>query len=500
MTKSNKFGSTFAMSKLVRGVMGFFNSNSSQIEPESGPLDRHQVIEPSAEQIETLLSLFAGRRYPEVVSTAGKLSEQFPRHGFGWKMLGAGLIQSGFSSEALLPLQKATAMLPLDPGPHYNLCSAFRSLGQLDESAASGRRALQIKPDFAEGHNNLAYTLYQLGELDQAEVLYRRALEIKPECIEATWNLSILLLAKGRYSEAWPLHESRYDPRMNDLIVTAPNLPFPQWHGESLIGKSILLWPEQGFGDCIQFIRYAKLLKARGVVRITLFCSPAIRPLLETADGVDEVVTDIAQTASHDYWTFPASLPFYFGTTLDTIPDGFPYLHALPEKIEHWKKRLPAEGIKVGLVWKGNPTHNNDANRSLPGLSTLAPLWRVPEVTFVSLQKWQAEDEAQTAALDQPLIHLGTDIVDFADTAAIVKQLDLVICVDTAIAHLAGAIGIPCWTLLPACGVDWRWLRERSDTPWYPNTTRLFRQTVPGDWTETILEVTEALRHKNIGG
>jgi hypothetical protein len=231
-----------------------------------------------------------------------------------------------------------------------------------------------------------------------------------------------------------------------------------------------------------------------------LLCSPSLKPLLETVACVDAVITDAASIASHDYWSFPLSLPLHFGTTINTIPNALPYLHALPERLEHWHDRLPNKGAKVGLVWKGSALHKNDAYRSLPGLTTLAPLWSVPGVTFVSLQKGQAEDEAVESAADQPLIHLGTDIVDFADTAAIVAQLDLVICVDTAIAHVAGALNKPCWALLPALGTDWRWLLERSDTPWYPGTMRLFRQAKPGDWTETIRDVTKALRHKIISG
>jgi hypothetical protein len=196
----------------------------------------------------------------------------------------------------------------------------------------------------------------------------------------------------------------------------------------------------------------------------------------------------------HDYWTFPLSLPLHFNTTVETIPAALPYLSAPPERLSRWQKCLSMDGLKVGLVWKGSAAHINDANRSLPGLSTLAPLWSVPGVTFVSLQKGQGEDEAATPPTGQPVLHLGSDISDFADTAAIVSQLDLVICIDTAIAHLAGALNKPCWVLLPALGTDWRWLQERSDSPWYPDAMRLFRQTKSGDWTSTIDDVARELR------
>jgi len=483
--------------------MRLFNSDSSPNAPQPPVPEKPEASEPGAQQIETLLSLFAAGRHQEVASIAFALTEQIPQHGFGWKMLGAALTQTGHHRDALLPLQKATALLPADAGPHYNLGTNLRALGRLEESAASCRRALELRPNFVEGQNNLGFTLFELGDLEEAEACYRRALAMNPEYFEATWNLCILLLASGRYSEAWPVHESRCDPKLKELTVEAPVLPFPQWRGESLVGKSLLIWPEQGFGDFIQFIRYAPLLRELGVDRLTVLCSPPLKPLLASAAGVDTIITDPASVAPHDYWTLPMSLPLRFGTTLHNIPDAIPYLHALPQRVEQWSARVPTQGIKVGLVWKGNPIHRNDVNRSLPALSTLAALWSVPDITFVSLQKWQAEEEALEASLTsaaQPLIHLGNDIVDFADTAAIVAQLDLVICVDTAIAHLAGAIGKPCWLLLPALGVDWRWLRERSDTPWYPETMRLFRQTKPNDWTETIHDVTNALRQKFNGG
>ena len=187
------------------------------------------------------------------------------------------------------------------------------------------------------------------------------------------------------------------------------------------------------------------------------------------------------------------SLPLYFATTVEAIPAELPYLSVPPERLSRWHQRLPASGLKVGLVWKGSALHSNDHNRSLSSLSLLAPLWSVPGVNFISLQKGQGEEEAAAPPAGQPILHLGSDIVDFADAAAIVAQLDLVICIDTAIAHLAGALNKPCWVLLPATGADWRWLRDRPDSPWYPNVIRLFRQTKPGDWSATIEDVARSL-------
>jgi hypothetical protein len=317
---------------------------------------------------------------------------------------------------------------------------------------------------------------------------------MNPDLVEAHLNLGSLLLSQGRYLEAWPEYEARYDPNYSGRQSIPPNLPFPHWQGESLDGKSIVIWPEQGFGDEIQFARYFPMLKARNVSRLTLVCKPPLKTLLENVDGVDAVVpfSEVASLPYHDYWAFPMSLPQHFSTTVETIPSRLPYLSAPSERLSQWRKRLPTGGLKVGLVWKGNAAPN--PHRSLPGISTLAPLWSVPGVTFVSLQKGPGEDEAVRSPTGQPILHLGSDILDFADTAAIVVQLDLVICIDTAIAHLVGALNKPCWVLLPAIGIDWRWLHDRTDSPWYPRVMRLFRQTKPTDWSPTIGEVAQALK------
>ena len=199
----------------------------------------------------------------------------------------------------------------------------------------------------------------------------------------------------------------------------------------------------------------------------------------------------------HDFWVLCFSLPHHFGTTQDTVPASLPYLRADPLLVERWKPGLPTASKRVGLVWKGAMGHPNDLNRSLPGLATLAALWTCPGVSFVSLQKGQGEDEAALAARPghpQALTELGSRITSFADTAAILAQLDLLICVDTSTAHLAGALGRRCWVLLPAVESDWRWLEERDDSPWYPGVMRLFRQTLGEPWERTVERVADALR------
>jgi len=195
----------------------------------------------------------------------------------------------------------------------------------------------------------------------------------------------------------------------------------------------------------------------------------------------------------HNYWSLLLSLPLYCGTLPDNIPAALPYLQATEDRKNHWLPILPKFGAKVGLVWKGSIDHKNDSNRSLPGLEALEILWHIPGITFISLQKGQSEAETAAKSANQPIIALGSRLADFADSAAIISQLDLVICVDTAIAHLAGALAKPCWLLLPAIHTDWRWQRERSDSPWYPGVMRLFRQQTPGEWRDVVNEINAAL-------
>lgn len=366
------------------------------------------------------------------------------------------------------------------------------------EAEAAYRRALEIRPDYAEAHNNLGYLLRLTKRFAEAEAAYRQALAIKPDYAEARWSLGLLLLYLGRLAEGWPLYEARHHEgnSAKDRIVR-PALSYPQWQGESLGGKSILVHWEQGFGDQIQFVRYLPLLKTMGARHVTLVCGTRLRSLFDGVDGADAVLTadEVAKAPVHDYWVFLLSLPLHLATTLDSIPAKIPYLRPTEDRLRTWLPRLPTEGLRVGLVWKGGTAYANDRNRSLPSLAVMAPLWDVPGIRFVSLQKGQGEDEGAAPPLGQPLTHLGTDVEGFADDAAIIAQLDLVISVDTAIAHLAGALGKPCWILLPSIDTDWRWLDERPDSPWYPGTTRLFRQSHPDDWAPTMREVAEALRH-----
>jgi hypothetical protein len=405
------------------------------------------------------------------------------------------LEQLGDLAQAEHAYQRA---LELDP----TCLEALRNLGVLlvgQKRFAEGQtlydRLLSLHPEVPAVWSNLGALKVGLGQEEEAEACFRRALALDPRYARASFNLSYLLLRRGQYEEGWRVHKA------GERAATAFNFPFPEWQGEDLAGQAILIGPEGGHGDMIQFCRYAPLLKARGAARVGILCHPALTRLFASLDGVDEVLGLEAGLPGDgwDCWTLPLSLPLHFGTRLDTIPAALPYLRAEPERVEAWRPRLPKAGLRVGLAWKGDPRFETDGDRSLTSLADLAPLWAVSGVAFVSLQKGQGEHEAAAPPAGQPLIPLGSQVEDFADTAAIMAGLDLIITVDSAAAHLAGALGKPCWVLLPAYRTDWRWLTGRADAVWYPGVLRLFRQDEDGDWSGVVRAVAAALEGRGQG-
>lgn len=384
---------------------------------------------------------------------------------------------------------------PTNSDSYFHLAATLVKTKNFAEAEANYLKSLSLKPNGMGTLNNLAVHYYNMRNYDQAETYYRKIIALRPDHISMIYNLSYLLLRLGRYKEAWPLYETRYHPNREDKSFNPPSNLSAQWRGEPLEGKSIAIWYEQGFGDEIQFIRYAPLLKSKFKANhVTVVCKPPLKRLFESVRGIDEVVAK-SKTVTFkrpDYWTFPLSLPLYFETTLETIPNGTPYLHATSQSLLAWRPKLATNFLRVGLVWKGSATHANDGERSLPHLSVLRPLWDIPNVKFFSLQKGQGEDDAASPASDMPLTELGSSIQDFTDSAAIIHELDLLICVDTVVAHLAGAMGKPCWVLLPYTGTDWRWMDDRYDSPWYPSL-RLFRQDETSDWLPVIQSVKNQL-------
>ena len=499
-------------------------------------LDRYPDMPEVRHSLGTLLDDMG--RHIEAEATYREAIRLRPDYFDAHQSLGAVLVAQGRLAEAQAACRQALALRPNEASPHLCLAEVLVQQNQLpqaeahyrqavaldagnprtlerlaavlhrqeqyEEAAERFRQVLALDPADAGTWNNLGTALDLLNRLTDAEAAFRQALALHPEFADACFGLALVLLRQGRLAEAWPLYEFRYHPqRQSPLSYWAdPRLDCPPWRGEPLQGKSLVVWQEQGHGDMIQFVRYLPLLKAQGARRITLVCMEPLGALFEAQPDIDAVVTirksatldDVRKLLGHDYWTFIMSLPQALGTTLDTIPSAASYLRPDPARLDRWRARLDAlSGPKIGLCWKGNARHSNDRNRSLPGLQTLAPLWQIPGMNFVSVQKGQGEEQAVAPPAGQPLLHLGSDIQDFADSAALIAQLDLLICVDTAVAHLAGALGVPCWVLLPAAGTDWRWTLEGDTTPWYPGTLRLFRQTASGDWSGPVARVRQAL-------
>ena len=438
-----------------------------------------------------LAHLLAARKDPEAAPCYRQALTLDSSLAEAWANLALLLEKEKNWAEAEAHHRHALTLAPESSEIHANLGNLLARQQRMDEAEHEYRQALALKPDSAVAHSNLGVLQADLGHDAEAEQSLRRALQLNPGYQLARHNLAMLLLTQGRLEEGWPLHEARYHPDLPEPDAPLPLLPAKQWQGESLQGKRLLVWPEQGYGDMIQFCRYLPLLKQLGAERIDLVCRKAQVTLLETLAGVDRVAAlddAAALIGEHDYWALPMSLPLHCGTTLATIPAHLPYLHAPVNRRAIWRERMAGTGRKIGLVWRGNAHHANDRNRSLPDFSALYALLSVENATFFSLQP------ATHETLPSQVVDLGADIGDFADSAAIIEQLDLLITVDTAIAHLAGALGKPCWIMLPVHRPDWRWLRGRSDSPWYPGVVRLYRQGDGENWQAVVDRIAHNLR------
>ncbi|MBT6094202.1 MAG: glycosyltransferase [Rhodospirillaceae bacterium] len=355
---------------------------------------------------------------------------------------------------------------------------------RFDDAEAELRAALAAEPENFEAKAYLARTLDALGKSDDAIALYRKALDVQPDNAATHLLLAQALLTAGHYAEGWDEYEWRYKGESGQPF---PNIDAPLWDGEPLDGRTLLVVGEQGFGDVLQFVRLLALVKALGGGgKLSLACSAPLARLLDGVPGVDHLFQDWRRAGAFDCFCPLSSLPRVLGLTADTIPADVPYITADPRQVRRWEKRLgQTDAKRIGLCWAGRPTHPNDRYRSLPFDLLNRALPRGP--TYVSLQKGErATDVAGSRVKDlSPRLH------DFADTAAVLENLDLVITVDTSIAHLAGAMGKPVWVLVPYVP-DWRWGRDEETTPWYP-TAHLFRQIAPKDWQSVVAAISDSI-------
>jgi tetratricopeptide (TPR) repeat protein len=396
--------------------------------------------------------------------------------------LGTALLQNRQPEEALACERVALMLRPAYPDAYNGLGNALKARGELDSAAAAYRQALALRSPYVEAENNLGNALREMGRLDEAAQQYRRTITLKPDLASAHFNLAATLLLQGNFEQGWPEHEWRWG--VGELIGYEQKFTQPMWDGGDLSGRTILLHAEQGFGDTIQFVRYAQLVKQRSG-RVILAVPTELRRLMQGIAGVDQLIAHRDQRPDFDVHCPLLSLPLVMKTRLETIPAPIPYLRADRQLSSRWRQRLSGDdSVKVGLAWAGRPTHVHDHLRSI-ATALLSPLVEVPNATFVSLQKGRTD-----ASL--PILDWTAELHDFADTAALIDNLDLVISVDSAMAHLAGAMGKPVWMLLQFIP-DWRWLLDRSDSPWYP-TMRIFRQPKRADWGGPLAQVIEELR------
>jgi hypothetical protein len=384
--------------------------------------------------------------------------------------------------DAVASYERALAIRPDFAQALYSRGNALMALNRHDEAIASFERALAARPGYAEALNNRGAALQALNRHQEAIASYEQLLAIKPDDAGVHFNASLARLTLGDLLAGWKEYEWRW--KSKHFTSRQRDFTQPLWLGrESLAGKTILLHAEQGFGDTLQFVRYAPAVARQGA-RVLLEVPGALRRLFEGFQGVERVIAKGESLPKFDCHCPLMSLPLAFGTTLQNIPCEVPYLSAPARRVEQWRQQL-GTGTKprVGIVWSGRLTHKNDHNRSIP-LSALLPLAGAG-VELVSLQKEVRGDDLATLAQFGEIRHFGEELQDFADTAALISLLDIVVSVDTAPAHLAGALGKPVWILLPY-RPDWRWLLDREDSPWYP-TARLFRQPAIGDW-ESVIE------------
>jgi hypothetical protein len=401
----------------------------------------------------------------------------------------AALMRQKQHAEALAAYERLLVREPRHLNALNNCGGLHMRHGRPQTALACYDRALAVAPDIVELHINKGTALRALNRLDDALASFTAAARLDPERAEARYNAGLVRLCLGQYEAGWSDFEWRW--HKGDWRDRRRNFSAPLWRGDApLDGKAILLHAEQGFGDTIQLVRYVPLL-ARSGARVILECPADLVPLLRHTEGVCRIVARGETLPAFDTHCPLFSLPLAFRTTLATIPNAVPYIKVPSDYRDKWATRfVGGSGMRVGLVWAGSPAHLNDHNRSIP-LPAVEPLLAIPDVHFVALQKSVAAADAAWLTRFCNVTLLGDELGDFADAAAVVAALDLIIAVDTSVAHLAGALGKAVGLLVPFAP-DWRWLIDRTDSPWYP-TLRLFRQTAIGDWSAPLARLCHEL-------
>lgn len=402
-----------------------------------------------------------------------------PGRADGWTLLGMIRRKTDDLEGAAEAYRRSVALMPDYADAWHNLGNLEQERGRLPEALEDYRRAVALRPGWAEGHNRLGTVLHALGRLPEALASFQAALALAPDNADIHWDYALALLAAGRYDEGWREYEWRWARRQPEPRHFAQ----PAWQGESLAGRRLLVYMEQGFGDALQFLRFLPLVRALGPAQIILEVQPALLPLLDGELGVDQAVAAGEPLPEFDCHVALLTLALRLGIDLAKLPSQ-PYLRAPAAAQARWQALVANAAAepapKVGLVWAGNPNVKNDHWRS-PRLAPLAPLLAVEGVRFYALQKGDGRKDLAAVPAASRIVDLGEELADFGDTAAALMQMDLVITTDTSVAHLAGALGRPVWLMLHACP-DWRWGCAGRDNAWYPSA-RLYRQERLGDWS-----------------
>lgn len=460
------------------------------------------------------VALEALGRLDEAIEAYRKAMELKADHVDALANLGAALSRKGEHEEAIGYLRKFADLRPRSAPARKSLGNALRRAGRAPEAVTAFRMAAELNPKDADTYNNLGAALQESGRIPEAEEGLRTCLSIKPDHTDAHWNRGLALLSMGQWREGWMEYEWRQ--HLREDVGQRRTFPQPVWKGSPLEGRTVLVLCEQGLGDTIQFIRYVPLLVERGA-KVVVECQGRLKGLLKGMEGRDggtkgqrdkgeeqeSSIRVVARGEALPHFDFHArllTLPGIFDSTPEEVPGKVPYLHVEQNRVERVgrliERCVESEGktLRVGLVWQGNTAHKGDRFRSI-ALEKFEPLARIPGVRLVSLQKGFGSEQIESCRDTVP-VAAWSDSADttaeaLLDTAAAMKNLDLVIAVDTSVAHLAGALGVPVWIAMPlAC--DWRWLPDREDTPWYP-TMRLFRQRHLGEWDDVIERMAAAI-------
>ncbi|GAB4137842.1 MAG: tetratricopeptide repeat protein [Planctomycetaceae bacterium] len=394
--------------------------------------------------------------------------------------------QTGDFESAIQGYRTVVAHQPQQVAAWYGLGVLLFHTGSFEESREAFKQTVKRKPDYADAWNRLGNAHLELSEIQQAVECYSRAIALSPNNPHARCNRALAYLISGDDQQGWREYEHRWSlPNHRQ-----PDFPQPRWKGEPLSGRTVLLDWEQGLGDSLQFVRFAKIVQQQGGT-VILRCQPPLATLLRKTPGIEQLVADGEPLPDFDVYAPLMSLPFLLNLKTDSLPKCVPYVFAESELVKHWSPQIATEnGFRIGICWRGNPGHHRDQFRSIP-LAEFQTLSSVPHLRFFSLQKGSLKQNEQHTAEMLSLIDFGDQLDEqhgpFMDTAAIMQNLDLVITADTAVAHLAGAMGIPVCVLL--CDIpEWRWQLKRTDSPWYP-TMRLYRQTSLGDWSGVFQEL-----------